>query len=120
MDLSSCMRRCFVLLAAVLNPAIGLAGTRFVDAGSTNSVDDGTSWARAYRGPNGLRKAIESGRFRVEPARDERLALLRRLTEVEGLERYLRRSFLGQKQFSLEGLDVLIPMLDDAIGIWLR
>jgi 2-oxoglutarate dehydrogenase E1 component len=64
-----------------------------------------------------LRKAIESGRFRVEPAPDERLALLRRLTEVEGLERYLRRSFLGQKQFSLEGLDVLIPMLDDAIEL---
>ena len=64
-----------------------------------------------------LRKAIESGRFRLEPAPDERLALLRRLTEVEGFERYLRRSFLGQKQFSLEGLDVLIPMLDDAIEL---
>ena len=64
-----------------------------------------------------LRKAIESGRFRLEPAPDERLALLRRLTEVEGFERYLRRSFIGQKQFSLEGLDVLIPMLDDAIEL---
>ena len=33
------------------------------------------------------------------------------------MERYLRRSFLGQKQFSLEGLDVLIPMLDEAIEL---
>jgi 2-oxoglutarate dehydrogenase E1 component len=64
-----------------------------------------------------LRKAIESGRFRVEPTVEERVALLRRLTQVEGFERYLRRSFLGQKQFSLEGLDVLVPMLDEAIEL---
>src|SRR5262245_113051 len=64
-----------------------------------------------------LRKAIESGRFHGEPGAEERIALLRRLTQVEGFERYLRRSFLGQKQFSLEGLDVLIPMLDEAIEL---
>jgi 2-oxoglutarate dehydrogenase E1 component len=64
-----------------------------------------------------LRKAIESGRFRLDPTPDEQAALLRRLTQVEGFERYLRRSFLGQKQFSLEGLDVLIPMLDEAIEL---
>jgi 2-oxoglutarate dehydrogenase E1 component len=64
-----------------------------------------------------LRKAIESGRFRTQPSPEERIALLRRLTQVEGFERYLRRSFLGQKQFSLEGLDVLVPMLDEAIEL---
>jgi len=64
-----------------------------------------------------LRKAIESGRFRAEPTPVERLSLLRRLTQVEGFERYLRRSFLGQKQFSLEGLDVLVPMLDESIEL---
>ena len=64
-----------------------------------------------------LRKAIESGRFRGAPPAEERRALLRRLAQVEGFEQYLRRSFLGQKQFSLEGIDVLIPMLDEAIEI---
>ena len=34
-----------------------------------------------------------------------------------GSSRSLRRSFLGQKQFSLEGLDVLIPMLDETIEL---
>ncbi len=64
-----------------------------------------------------LRQAIESGRFR-EPLEPERqIALLRRLSQAEGLEQYLRKSFLGQKQFSLEGLDVLIPMLDETIEI---
>jgi 2-oxoglutarate dehydrogenase E1 component len=62
-----------------------------------------------------LRQAIESGRYRQPLAADEKRRLLERLTEVEGFERYLRKSFLGQKQFSIEGLDVLVPMLDEAI-----
>src|SRR6187401_3513460 len=64
-----------------------------------------------------LRKAIESGRFHIPLEPERRVRLLRRLAQVEGFERYLRRSFLGQKQFSLEGLDVLIPMLDEAIEL---
>jgi 2-oxoglutarate dehydrogenase E1 component len=64
-----------------------------------------------------LRQAIESGRYRKPLTEDERRRLYTRLCEVEGMERYLRRSFLGQKQFSLEGLDVTIPMLDEAIEL---
>ncbi len=64
-----------------------------------------------------LRQAIESGRYRRPLAQEERVALLARLSEVEGLERYLRRTFLGQKQFSIEGLDVMVPMLDEAIEL---
>jgi 2-oxoglutarate dehydrogenase E1 component len=64
-----------------------------------------------------LQQAIESGRYRRPLSRDERVRLLRRLSEVEGMERYLRRAFLGQKQFSVEGLDVMIPMLDEAIEL---
>ncbi len=62
-----------------------------------------------------LRQAIESGRYRQPLDTDERKALLARLSRVEGMEHYLRRAFLGQKQFSLEGLDVMVPMLDEAI-----
>jgi 2-oxoglutarate dehydrogenase E1 component len=64
-----------------------------------------------------LRQAIESGRYRRPLSHDERLRLLTRLSQVEGMERYLRRAFLGQKQFSVEGLDVMIPMLDEAIEL---
>jgi 2-oxoglutarate dehydrogenase E1 component len=64
-----------------------------------------------------LRTAIESGRYRTPFSPDEQRTLLRRLTEVEGMERYLRRSFLGQKQFSIEGLDAMVPMLDEAIEL---
>ncbi len=64
-----------------------------------------------------LRQAIETGRFRspLEPA--GRRALLERLAQVEAFETYLRRAFIGQKQFSIEGLDALVPMLDEAIEI---
>jgi 2-oxoglutarate dehydrogenase E1 component len=62
-----------------------------------------------------LREAIESGRYRRPLTAEEKRRLLAGLTEVEGLERYLRRVFLGQKQFSVEGLDAMIPMLDEAI-----
>jgi 2-oxoglutarate dehydrogenase E1 component len=64
-----------------------------------------------------LRQAIESSRYRSRLSNDEKVALFRRLSEVEGMERFLRKRFLGQKQFSLEGLDVMIPMLDETITI---
>nr|WP_240922334.1 2-oxoglutarate dehydrogenase E1 component [Oleiagrimonas sp. C23AA] len=46
---------------------------------------------------------------------DERLRVLERLTAAEGLERYLHTRYVGQKRFSLEGGDSLIPMLDEVI-----
>src|SRR5581483_9741442 len=64
-----------------------------------------------------LRKAIESSQYRRPLTPDEKKRLLERLTEVEGMERYLRRSFLGQKQFSIEGVDAMVPMLDEAIAL---
>jgi 2-oxoglutarate dehydrogenase E1 component len=64
-----------------------------------------------------LRQAIESGRYRRPFSSEAQRLLLRRLSEVEGFERYLRRAFLGQKQFSIEGLDAMVPMLDEAIAL---
>ncbi len=64
-----------------------------------------------------LRQAIESGRYRSPLTDDEKKRMLARLTEVEGFEHYLRRAFLGQKQFSIEGLDVMVPMLDESLSL---
>jgi 2-oxoglutarate dehydrogenase E1 component len=64
-----------------------------------------------------LRTVIESRRYHHTFDADQKRRLLERLTEVEGFERYLRRAFLGQKQFSIEGLDVMVPMLDEAIAL---
>jgi 2-oxoglutarate dehydrogenase E1 component len=46
---------------------------------------------------------------------DEKKLLLQRLTEVDGLERFLGRAFVGYKRFSLEGTDALVPMLDTVV-----
>jgi 2-oxoglutarate dehydrogenase E1 component len=64
-----------------------------------------------------LRHAIESGRYRTRLTDEEKKRLLARLTEVDGMEQYLRRAFLGQKSFSIEGLDTMIPMLDETIEL---
>jgi multifunctional 2-oxoglutarate metabolism enzyme len=59
-----------------------------------------------------LRRIIESGAHRAVLTDENRLALLQRLTQVEGLERFLHKAYLGQKRFSIEGLDAMVPMLD--------
>ncbi len=64
-----------------------------------------------------LRQAIESGKYRRPQSDEERTNLLAQLSRVEAFEQYLRRGFLGQKQFSIEGLDVMVPMLDEAIEL---
>jgi 2-oxoglutarate dehydrogenase E1 component len=46
---------------------------------------------------------------------DEKIALLKRTTQVDGLERFLAKAYVGYKRFSVEGTDALIPMLDTAI-----
>lgn len=46
---------------------------------------------------------------------DEKKAVLKRLTEVDGFERFLGRAFVGYKRFSIEGTDALVPLLDTAI-----
>src|SRR3989454_1182370 len=64
-----------------------------------------------------LRHVIESGEHRTPLTPDERRELLARLTAVETLERFLHRTYLGQKRFSIEGLDILVPMLDLTIEL---
>ncbi len=48
-------------------------------------------------------------------SRDEQLRVLERLVAADGLERYLHTKYVGQKRFSLEGGDSLIPIIDTLI-----
>ena len=64
-----------------------------------------------------LREKIETGAFRKPLSADEKQALLRRLTQVDSLERFMHKAYLGQKQFSVEGLDMTVPMLDEMIQL---
>jgi multifunctional 2-oxoglutarate metabolism enzyme len=62
-----------------------------------------------------LRQRIESAEHCAPLSHDESRRLLRRLVEVEALEQFLHRAYLGAKRFSIEGTDMMVPMLDLAI-----
>lgn len=64
-----------------------------------------------------LRDAIESGRYRTPLTPEAQRALLQRLTEVETFEKFLHKAYLGMKRFSIEGVDMLVPMLDLAADL---
>lgn len=63
-----------------------------------------------------LENKIETRSFMRDFNKEEQKQLLKRLTEVEGLEKFLHKTFVGQKRFSIEGVDVLVPMLDELVN----
>jgi 2-oxoglutarate dehydrogenase E1 component len=63
-----------------------------------------------------LRHAAESGRFLPPMDPESTSELLDRITQVEVFERFLQRTFPGKTRFSLEGLDMLVPILDELIA----
>ena len=64
-----------------------------------------------------LRQVIEAGEHRRPLSPDGKKQLLARLTAVETLEHFLHKAYLGQKRFSIEGLDMTVPMLDFTIEL---
>ena len=64
-----------------------------------------------------LRQMIETGHHRQPLSVEEQKWLYQRLIEVEALERFLHKAYLGQKRFSIEGVDLLVPMLDLVIEL---
>lgn len=50
-----------------------------------------------------------------KPGHDEQLRVLRKLNEAEAFETFLQTKFVGQKRFSLEGGESLIPLLDEIL-----
>ncbi|PLT35012.1 2-oxoglutarate dehydrogenase E1 component [Bacillus sp. V5-8f] len=63
-----------------------------------------------------LNNMVESGEIFPEISKEKKNLLLKRLNEVEGFEKFLHRTYVGQKRFSIEGLDSLVPVLDEIIS----
>ena len=96
--------------------------------GSKNALDAYKKLKEAYSGSVGyeddhiqsseerawLRGAVETRKFFQTVTDDDRKWLLKRLTKVDTFEQFLQKTapFQGQKRFSIEGLDILVPMLD--------
>lgn len=62
-----------------------------------------------------LQERLEPIRSRPAYSPEQRRHILERLTAAETLERYLHTKYVGQKRFSGEGGDTMIPMLDHLI-----
>jgi 2-oxoglutarate decarboxylase len=71
----------------------------------------------SHRQRGWLREAIESGEFRSPLTSDEQKWVLGRLIKVDAFERFMHKAYLGQKQFSVEGLDMTVPMIDQLIHL---
>ncbi|MGG3470072.1 2-oxoglutarate dehydrogenase E1 component [Neobacillus pocheonensis] len=65
---------------------------------------------------NWLIERIENSRFRTNFTREKRMKILKRLVEVEEFEKFLHKTFVGQKRFSIEGLDAMVPLIDEIIS----
>jgi 2-oxoglutarate dehydrogenase E1 component len=62
-----------------------------------------------------IQKRLEGYRAKPELEPADRRWLLTLLTAAEGIEKYLHARYVGQKRFSLEGGEALIPLLDELI-----
>ncbi len=62
-----------------------------------------------------IQSKIESSSMKVTLSPEERKALLTRLSEIEGFEKFIHRTFVGAKRFSIEGLDTLVVLLDELV-----
>ncbi|MCH5586645.1 2-oxoglutarate dehydrogenase E1 component [Shimazuella sp. AN120528] len=62
-----------------------------------------------------LYSSVETKKFYPDFSTEIRSELLKRLMEVDEFEKFLQRTFTGQKRFSIEGVDMLVPMIDELI-----
>jgi 2-oxoglutarate dehydrogenase E1 component len=67
-----------------------------------------------------LREMVETGAHRAPLTDEEKRRLLGRLIDVFGFERFIEKAYLGQKIFTIEGLDAVVPMLDELVTLAYR
>ncbi|WP_245590515.1 2-oxoglutarate dehydrogenase E1 component [Aneurinibacillus terranovensis] len=62
-----------------------------------------------------LNHMVVTGALKRILTNEEQVSLLKKLTEADEFEQFLHRTFVGQKRFSIEGLEMLVPMIDELI-----
>lgn len=94
----------------------GLEAYQYLKEVYKSSIAFEFSHVHNYEEKTWLVKMVESGNIFKPLSTEKRRSILKRLTEVEGFEQFLHRTFVGQKRFSIEGLDMLVPILDELIS----
>ncbi|MDZ4717252.1 MAG: 2-oxoglutarate dehydrogenase E1 component [Roseiflexaceae bacterium] len=99
----------------VQDSANALEGVQKLRAAYSGLIGYETDHLQDYAERNWMREAIEARSFFYGFDARRKREILERLTEVEVFERFLHQTFVGQKRFSLEGCDMLVPILDSII-----
>jgi 2-oxoglutarate dehydrogenase E1 component len=81
----------------------------------TNSLSYQFSHIQDMDERNWLNHMVESDKAQLSISSGEKIDLLQGLTEVESFEKFLHRTFVGQKRFSVEGTDMMVPMINEMI-----
>ncbi|RFA33729.1 2-oxoglutarate dehydrogenase E1 component [Virgibacillus dokdonensis] len=63
-----------------------------------------------------FREKVERN-HRNDILRKEKLILLKQLLKAEGFEQFIQKMFMGQKRFSIEGLEAFVPLLNKAVEL---
>ena len=98
--------------AVGLGPAPLREIVKLLDETYCHSVAVEFKFVRDPKVVNWLQTRMESVRNRPSFSFEERLHILRKLTQAVVFEKFMHSRFVGQKRFSLEGVEALIPALD--------
>ena len=63
-----------------------------------------------------LKRRIETP-YKALLNENQKIELFKKLAHVEGFEKYLHKNFVGAKRFSIEGVDSLVPMLQQTLKL---
>lgn len=64
-----------------------------------------------------LQSKIEAGEVKPSLDADKKKQVLELLTRIEGFEKFVHRTFVGQKRFSIEGVDTLVVLMDELVRL---
>jgi 2-oxoglutarate dehydrogenase E1 component len=98
--------------AVGLGPAPLREIVKLLDETYCHSVAVEFKFVRDPQVVNWLQTRMETARNRPVFSHDERLHILRKLTQAVVFEKFMHSRFVGQKRFSLEGVETVIPALD--------
>ena len=110
-------------LATIPGSALGMTDTTAADATArlrslySSTIGFEFEHLGSFEERMWVRASVEGGTYHQDLTGDEKKAILKRLTAVDALERFLGRAYQGYKRFSIEGSDALVVMLDEIISL---
>ncbi|MED3662314.1 2-oxoglutarate dehydrogenase E1 component [Ureibacillus sp. FSL K6-8385] len=97
------------------NVSNGLEAVQYLRSLYTGKIGFEYSHVEDEAEKNWIQSKIESGFFNAALTPEEKKAVLEKLTRIENFEKFIHKTFVGQKRFSVEGLDTLVVLIDEIV-----